>query len=148
MDGCGGSAIVGLMRTPEFSDAQLTAAVAAAAAELGEPLTASSYDAWQRGRDAASPALVIRRFGTWNEACARAGVATNKTRSTTRRWSDEDVVAIVASYLAAAGSTGTFADYSEWAQRQDGAPSGATLRQRFPWAEVKRRAIAGPDARE
>ena len=83
----------GGMRTPEYSDDQLAAGLAAAAAELGEPLTAASYDAWQRDHDTASPALLIRRFGSWNEACARAGVATNKTRSTTRRWSDEDVVA-------------------------------------------------------
>ncbi len=136
------------MRAPDYSDTQLAAAVAAAAAELGEPLTASAYDTWQRGQDAASPALLIRRFGSWNEACARAGVATNKTRSTSRRWSDDEVVAIVASYLSSAGSAGTFADYSEWAKRNDGAPSGATLRQRFGWAEVKRRAGGDPDARQ
>ncbi|KRB72750.1 hypothetical protein ASE01_22150 [Nocardioides sp. Root190] len=130
------------MRTPAFSDEQLAVAIAAAAAELGEPLTASSYDAWQRGREAASPALVIRRFGSWNEACSRAGVATNKTRSTSRRWSDQDVVDIVTAYLASPGSAGTFADYSEWAREQVGAPSGATLRQRFAWAEVKQRASA------
>ncbi len=131
------------MRTPEYSDDQLAAGVAAAAAALGEPLTAAAYDAWQRDQDAASPALLIRRFGSWNEACARAGVATNKTRSTSRRWSDEDVVAIVAAYLGSPGATGSFADYSEWAKGQDDAPSGATLRQRFPWAEVKKRATAG-----
>lgn len=131
------------MRTPEYSDDQLAAGVAAAAAALGEPLTAAAYDAWQRDQDAASPALLIRRFGSWNEACARAGVATNKTRSTSRRWSDEDVVAIVAAYLGSPGATGSFADYSEWAKARDDAPSGATLRQRFPWAEVKKRATAG-----
>lgn len=131
------------MRTPEYSDEQLLASIALAAAELGEPLTAGSYDAWQRGRaDAASPALVIRRFGSWIEACTQAGVATNKTRSTSRRWTDEEVVAIVASYLRSPGSTGTYADYSDWARTQGGAPSGATLRQRFPWAEVKERATA------
>ena len=128
------------MRVPEYSDDQITADLAAAAADLGEPLTASSYDTWQRAHDAASPALLIRRFGSWNQACARAGVATNKTRSTSRRWSYDDVVAIVAAYLRAPGSTGSFADYSAWAKEQDGAPSGATLRQRFPWAEVKKRA--------
>ncbi len=129
------------MRTPDYSDEQLLAAIAAAAAELGEPLKAGAYDAWQRGRDdAASPALVIRRFGSWIEACTRAGVATNKTRSTSRRWSDDEVVRIVASYLRTPGSTGTFADYSAWARERDGVPSGATLRQRLPWAEAKARA--------
>jgi hypothetical protein len=131
------------VRTPDYTDAQLLAAIAAAAAELGEPLRVGAYDAWQRGRgDAGSPALVIRRFGSWIEACTQAGVATNKTRSTSRRWSDDDVVGIVATYLRAPGSAGTFADYSAWAQAQEGVPSGATLRQRFPWAEVKERAAA------
>jgi hypothetical protein len=129
------------VRTPDYSDQQLVAALAAAAVELGEPLKVGAYDAWQRGRDdAASPALVIRRFGSWKQACTRAGVATNTTRSTSRRWTDEQVVGIVASYLRSPGSTGTFADYTAWARAQQGAPSGATLRQRLPWAEVKARA--------
>jgi hypothetical protein len=128
------------VRAPDYSDQQLLAGIAAAAAELGEPLPAATYDAWQRGHDAASLALVIRRLGSWNEACARAGVATNKTRSTSRRWSDDDVVDIVAAYLRSPGSTGSFADYSSWAKTQPGVPSGATLRQRYPWAETKQRA--------
>ncbi len=128
------------MRAPDYSDQQLVSALKAAAAELGEPLTATSYDAWQRGRPAASPALLIRRFGSWNGACTRAGVTTNKTRSTSRRWSDDEIVGIVAAYLASPGSTGSFAEYAEWARGQEGVPSGATLRQRMSWAEIKRRA--------
>lgn len=129
------------MRAPEFSDDDLLRALAAAAAELGEPLTVAAYDSWQRGRDdAASPALLVRRLGSWNAACAQAGVATNTTRSTSRRWSEDDVVAVVAAYLAAPGASGTFADYSAWARDQDAAPSGATLRQRMSWAEAKQRA--------
>lgn len=129
------------MRTPEYADTQLLAALAAAAAQLGEPLTAGAYDTWQRGRaDAASPALLVRRFGSWNEACARAGVATNATRSTSRRWSEADLVAAVAAYLSSPGSTGSFAGYAAWAKDHDGAPSGATLRQRYSWADLKERA--------
>lgn len=128
------------MRSPEYSDERLAADLAAAAAELGEPLTAAAYDAWQRRHVAASPALLVRRFGSWNAACARAGVVTNKTRSTTRRWSDDDVVAMVRAYLDEAGPGGTFAGYDAWARQQEGTPSGATIRQRFSWAEVKARA--------
>lgn len=131
-----------MARSQEYSDDHLVADLKQAAAELGEPLTVTAYDAWQRGSDAASPALLIRRFGSWNAACARGGVATNKTRSTSRRWSDEDVVAVVATYLAAAGTTGTFADYSRWAREHDGAPSGSVLRQRYSWSEIKGRAGA------
>lgn len=136
------------VRTPDFSDGQLLEGLRAAAAELGEPLTNGAYDTWQRGRDiAASPALLIRRFGSWRAACEAAGLSANTTRSTSRRWSEEDLVAIVATYLASDGATGSFADYTAWAKTQDGAPSGATLRQRGSWADLKRRAQAGSDAR-
>lgn len=129
------------MRSPDFSDAQLLEALRAAAAELGEPLTSGDYDTWQRGRaGAGSPALLIRRFGSWRGACEAAGLAANTTRSTSRRWSDEQVVALVARYLASPGATGSFADYSAWARDRDDAPSGATLRQRGSWADIKRRA--------
>jgi hypothetical protein len=129
------------VRAPEFSDAQLLDRLRAAAAELGEPLTNGDYDAWQRERDdAGSPALLIRRFGSWRGACEAAGLSANATRSTSRRWSEEDLVAAVATYLAAPGATGSFADYSAWAKVQEGVPSGATLRQRGTWADLKRRA--------
>lgn len=129
-----------MARTPEYSDDRLLADLTTAAAELGEPLTVSAYDVWQRGHARASPALLIRRFGSWTQACRRAGVATNATRSTSRRWSDDDVVAAVATYLASRGSTGSFADYSAWAQQRDGVPSGSVIRQRSTWSDIKRRA--------
>jgi post-segregation antitoxin (ccd killing protein) len=129
------------VRAPEFTDDQLLDGLRAAAAELGEPLTNGAYDTWQRGREvAASPALVIRRFGSWRAACEAAGLSANATRSTTRRWSEDDLVAAVAAYLQADGATGSFAGYSAWARSQPDAPSGATLRQRGTWADLKRRA--------
>lgn len=129
------------MRGHEFSDDQLVAALRAAASELGEPLTAGDYDTWQRRHaEAGSPALLIRRFGSWRAACEAGGLAANSTRSTSRRWDDEQIVAIVARYLASSGATGSFADYTEWARVTPGAPSGATLRQRGSWADIKRRA--------
>lgn len=126
-----------------FSEAQLLDGLRAAAAELGEPLTNGDYDTWQRGRDTAgSPALLIRRFGSWRAACEAAGLRANATRSTSRRWSDDELVAAVAAYLASEGATGSYADYSAWARSVDDAPSGATLRQRGSWADLKRRAAA------
>jgi hypothetical protein len=129
------------VRSPEFSDAQLLDGLRAAAVELGEPMTNVDYDGWQRGQVAAgSPALLVRRFGSWRAACEAAGLSTNSTRSTSRRWSDDDLIAIVATYLASDEATGSFADYSRWAKAADGVPSGATLRQRGSWADFKRRA--------
>lgn len=141
------------MRAPTFTDDQLLAALRTAAAELGAPLPVTAYDVWRKaggshdgahgvahGADLPSGTLVIRRLGSWNAACEAAGVATNKTRSTSRRWTDDEVVAIVARYLTASGSTGSYAGYVEWARETEGVPSGPTLRQRFAWNDVKDRA--------
>lgn len=134
------------MRAPTFSDDVLAAGLRAAAQDTGEPLAVGAYDVWRAGRDAASSTLVIRRFGSWTAACAAAGVTANKTRSTSRRWSDEDVLEIVARYLAealAVGGSGSYAGYVAWAREQGGAvPSGPTLRQRSPaWNDLKARAL-------
>lgn len=134
------------MRTPTFSDDSLAAGLRAAAAEVGEPLAVGAYDTWRAARPVASSTLVIRRFGSWNAACAAAGVATNKTRSTSRRWNHDDVLAVVGRYLAEAreaGESGSYAGYVTWARQQAGSvPSGPTLRQRGAWAELKSAALA------
>lgn len=128
------------MRAPTFTDETILAGLRTAAAELGEPLVVTGYDVWRRDRVAASSTLVIRRFGSWTTACTQAGVATNKTRSTSRKWSDADVLAAVAAYLASEGSTGSYAGYVEWARATEGAPSGPLLRQRGAWADLKKQA--------
>ncbi|GGO84203.1 hypothetical protein GCM10011584_01200 [Nocardioides phosphati] len=147
------------MRTPTFSDDALAAGLRAAAAAVGEPLAVGAYDAWRSrtpAHEAGSSTLVIRRFGSWTAACAAAGVATNKTRSTSRRWNDDDVLAIVARFLeecAAGGArsdrrqvagSGSYAAYVEWARAQEPGtvPSGPTLRQRGAWADLKAGALA------
>ena len=135
-----------MVRTPTFSDDALASGLRAAAADVGEPLAVGAYDAWRASRPMASSTRVIRRFGSWTAACAAAGVATNKTRSTSRRWSHDDVLAVVGRYLADsrdAGGSGSYAGYVTWARQQDGAvPSGPTLRQRGAWAELKSAALA------
>lgn len=128
------------MRAPTFSDERILAALREAAGTVGEPLAVTGYDAWRRDRDVPSSTLVIRRFGSWTAACTAAGVSSNKTRSTSRRWSDEEVLAAVAAYLTSEGSTGSYAGYVEWARVTEGAPSGPLLRQRGAWADLKRQA--------
>lgn len=128
------------MRTPGYSDRHLLDGLREAASVVGEPLTNTAYDAWQRTREnAASPALLIRRFGSWRAACEAAGVRANTTRSTARRWSDDDLVAAVAAYLRDDRGS-SYAGYSAWAATRGDVPSGATLRQRGAWSEFKARA--------
>ena len=127
------------MPAQKYSDDQLVAGVRAAARAQGEPLTVQAYDAHRASApELASGQLVVRRFGTWRQACERADVATNSTRSTSRRWTSDELVSWVAAYLASPGSPGSLNGYTAWARETDEAPSGPTLRNAFPrWAEVK-----------
>lgn len=117
----------------------LLAGLRAAAAAQGEPLTFKGYDAYRAGADEelASAIWIVRKFGSWNSACERAGVKCNSTRSTSRKWSEAQLVEHVADYLQTPGVSGSYAGYDAWSRTVDGAPSGATLRATFPWAEAK-----------
>ena len=124
----------------KYADSELLDGLREAATTQGEPLTVAAYDSFRAARpELASGIWVIRHFGSWVTACQRAGVRTNTTRSTSSKWTDEELVGFVAAYLAASPS-GSYAGYQAWAQETPGAPSGPTLRSRLPWVEAKRRA--------
>lgn len=125
-----------------LSDDDLLAALRAAAAD-GRPLSTGAYERHREGAGGPSVAWIVRRFGSWRAACAAAGLPTHARSARTATWSEDELVDQVASFLAAAEADGTptsFAGYAAWAGRTDGAPSGATVRARLPWAEAKRRA--------
>ncbi|MBD8870589.1 homing endonuclease associated repeat-containing protein [Nocardioides donggukensis] len=126
------------MAVQRYTEAELLAGVRAAAAELGEPLTVLGYDRHRTEHGGASGQLVVRRFGSWSAACEAAGVKANASRSWSRRWSEAELVAHVATYLASPGARGTYNDYAAWARETEGVPSGPTIRNSFPrWAELK-----------
>lgn len=126
----------------KYADSQLLAGLRAAAEATGQPLTVKQYDAWRAAQadEHASGIWIIRHFGTWRAALERAGLEANTTRSTSSKWTDEEMLDQVAAYLAA-GSTGSYAGYEAWAKETAAAPSAASVRARFgTWAEARRRA--------
>ena len=130
----------------KYAESELLKGLQDAAVVCGEPLTVTAYDAFRADHpELASGIWVIRHFGTWVTACTRAGLTANTTRSTSTRWTDEELVAFVGDYLKETPG-GSYAGYQAWAREVDGAPSGPTLRSRMPWATAKRRAQTGtPD---
>jgi hypothetical protein len=129
------------------------------AATMAFPLTVTSYEDLRRQKLVAGPSSVLIqvRFGSWIAACASAGVECGSTRSSYKgQWSDGEVLAYVTEYLdetkdvlavfgleaSGKGLSGkgwrTADDYDRWA-RDQGAPSAATVRNRFgSWTEAKR----------
>ncbi len=118
------------------TEEQIRAALRVAAQQHGEPLSVAQYDA---GGHEPSSSRIIQRFGSWNAACAAAGLRTrDATRRYARNWDAEAVTAAVARYLANPGATGSYAGYAQWARTADGAPSAQTVRNVLgSWAQAK-----------
>lgn len=129
----------------QFTDEYLLSLIRRTAAERGEPVSTPKVEAWakDRGLRCPSKAVWFSRFGSWSDACARAGVAAAQTRRTyERRWEDDDLLAIVADYVRdcdEAGVRPTFAGYDEW--RGPDRPSAALIRVRLGgWVDLVERA--------
>lgn len=125
-------------RQHRYSEHDILGALRAAAGEVGEPLTVDRYHAHQSAHGGPTSVLIIQRHGTWNAACAEAGLKVNPRRAgSRRRWTRDDVAAYVATYLRAQGS-GSYTGYAAWAKETAGAPSAQTVRNTFGgWAAAK-----------
>jgi transcriptional regulator with XRE-family HTH domain len=117
-----------------YTDEEILAAVRAAAVD--GRVTVTLYNA--HGEGPSVPAI-IRRFGKWNTAVAKAGLRTScrdhKQRSD--RWDDDVLLGCVRECADDLGTPfPTHDEYSEWA-REQGAPSVTTLRNHFgTWLTV------------
>ena len=79
---------------------------------------------------------VLNRFGSWNKACAEAGlVSSSKRTSGSRiRFTEEKIFAELCAYVALADSKrkkATVTGYSEWAHELPSRPSSWSLRNRL-----------------
>src|SRR3954462_7349141 len=96
--------------TQKYTDAQMTAALRAAFAQLedrSKGLSRKKYRALTEGTDAPAAATYIRRYRTWSNACKQAGITAAKARRTNyvREHSDEDIIAAVAEFITETGLT-------------------------------------------
>lgn len=131
-------------RAPLYTDEDLIDEIRVAAGELGEPLGARRFDRWSGyGRSQ----LMMLRFGSWAEACRRAGVRCGTVADTAvaaglgrRRFSGEDCLSAMREAARRSGSARlTYAGYEAYASK--GAPSGTTVRKRFgSWSAACREA--------
>ena len=111
----------------------------------GTPLAGGFYDE-HRGDGSLSRVRIIQRFGTWCNACAQAGVATNKPvrSSYARRWTEQQLIDWAVAYVIEAGTRATYAGMTEWlrAKAVQGAPSSQTIRNGIGgWLRTLERAL-------
>jgi len=129
----------------KFTDAQMAAALKAAYRQLDDRskgLSRKKYRELSKGKKVPAAATFIRRYGTWSEACRKAGVTAAKARrdNYVQDWSNDDIVDAVVEFIDVTGLTSYHA-YAAWAREND-KPSGPLLVQRLGgWADARRLAI-------
>jgi hypothetical protein len=124
-----------------FSDEDLLTILRLSAEKIGGPLTCNAY---RKLGIQPTVAIFIGRFGTWKNACDKAGVTPGRAMRSnyTRAHSEEDILAFVASYLADPRTNGSADGYEEWQRKVDGAPSLTLIRQRIgKWNDIKARLV-------
>ena len=122
-----------------FSDAVITAGLRELAGlrGSGDDLARVPKAAWDAWRDSAllpSSARLVQRYGSWNEACRRAGVPVVEqvvVSGPTQRWTDHQIAGWVARFLVDAETGSSYAAYTGWAQARPEAPAAQTVRNRF-----------------
>ena len=124
-----------------FSDEDLLAILRLASERVGGPLTCNAYKKLQIQP---TIAIYLSRFGSWNQACEKAGVTHGPTmrKTYTRAHSEEDKLAYIASYLADPRTNGSAVGYEHWQRIVSGAPSLSLIRQRIgKWNDIKARLV-------
>ena len=124
-----------------FSDEDLLTILRLASERVDGPLTCNAY---RKLQIQPTVAIFIGRFGSWNNACEKAGATPGRAMRThyARAHSEEDMYAFVASYLADPRTNGSADGYEEWQRKVDGAPSLTLVRQRIgKWNDIKARLV-------
>lgn len=108
----------------------------------GTPLTSPFYDD-QRVDGALKSVRIVQRFGTWHQACERAGLAVKeRDRHYERTWSRAQLLDWVEAYVDDVGATrASYAGFDSWlrARKAQGAPSGQTVRNYLGrWTDILR----------
>lgn len=127
--------------TPYWTDQQLLDQLRQAARAVGSPLSIARYDAYRRtldGKPLASPATLVFRFGSWNEAVRQAGLPTAADPWDALPLDPQDLrwLQQAAQELQAAGPLRR-AEYTRWAREHREAPPAAELVRRYGnWVAV------------
>lgn len=124
-----------------WTDPMILTALRAAAVAGAAP----SAIQWRYTEKHPSVTVIVTRFGSWNAACAKAGLITHRAPYDRAAITDDQLISYVAGYLEAEPSTpkdrGGIRGYTAWA-RTNHAPGPGMLRTRFgSWSRVKALAV-------
>lgn len=120
-------------RAYTYTSDDIVIAIRRAAELAGEPLSRNSYRAIAPDHGLPAHYTIEHHFASWYEACNAAGVKTYAQRGS-RPWSisQEDCAAALRACADDLGRVPSYSAYNEWAGKTEGAPSGSTVRKKFP----------------
>ena len=95
--------------TNKITDNKMLKRLSEAMAVLGSRPTKSDFDGWRKKSDPTADDIA-QRFGSWKKALAEA-----EAKPSARRWSDDDLLAILAEAIEAHDSRLTMPLFQEWA---------------------------------
>lgn len=113
-----------------------------AVTECGEPMKMADYRVYAKEHGLISPPGLVVKFGSWGQACAAAGIRTNRgNRRGKSQWSREQVLRIVAQWVEECviqAKTPTLAQYEIDQRAHPTWPCGTRVRAIVdkPWAEI------------
>jgi excisionase family DNA binding protein len=124
---------------PRYTDDELLNALRMAAEHRGEPLRGSDYDSFRKDRGHSGQALPARitfdkRFGSWNQALASAGLQTSRSSGRAGKYlfSSEDCLDALRKVSAEIGAVPSVTRYTAAARSfQPALPTEGCIRQRF-----------------
>ena len=109
-----------------------------------------SGEYWNAHRDPArelSAVRLVQRFGSWSEACRRAGLPVGKhdgRPGPPQRFDDQACLAVAKEFLVDPTAGVSYAAFAAWMRARPDAPSAQTVRSRLgSWNQIRRLAAAG-----
>jgi len=120
-----------------YEQPQLEAALRTAAEQIGEPLTIPGYRKIAPELGLPADLTIIRSFGTWNAACASAGVKANPSQGKrSGSYIEQDCINSIRKCAEDLGKVPSYAAYNKWAKANE-APSGQTIRVKMSgWSDA------------
>ena len=130
------------MRVPReqtYRDDDLLAALRRAADDAGSPMSAARYARLSDELRLPNWLTIVHRFGTWNAACAAAGLAVHEQPGRSSRWDRTSAVVPMQRFmLDAEPLSKSYSAYTSWAKGREDVPSGQTIRNIFgTWSAAK-----------
>ena len=110
--------------------------------ETGET-AAQSFTQWSRSHGVPTHQTVANRFGGWNAALERAGIAVTDRRRSRSKYSDAELVEALVDAWSSATPPRTYLELSDWLSARPGMPSAALIRNRLGvgFEEMRARAL-------